>query len=339
VRKVLLLLTILLILASFLTFSYVDKTLFSKKPIFLYFRIEKGASVKSIIKKLERKGIVEDALLAYVYVRFKGLSLKEGCYLLKGVYSTVDILKEFTKGTPCLVKVTIPEGTDIFGVDKLLSEKGFCNKGEVISLSKDRFFLKELQIPYLEGHIYPDTYFVNEKASCKEVIKTAVFRFKKVVGNLFSGYTPPKLVKRALKDVSKEKLIIVASIVEKETSIKEEKPLIAGVIYNRLVKKMKLQCDPTVYYAYKVAGIKKNKLHKGDTSFPSPYNTYYIKGLPPSPICNPGIESIKAAMFPKETHYLYFVAGEKGHIFSTSYNQHLKNIRKLYRDGKKIRNR
>ena len=323
--------------ASFL--SYVDRALFGRKPVSTHFRVVKGTSVKSILKELEKKGIVEDSLLAYIYVRFKKLNVKEGCYSFNGNYSTVDILKELTKGTPCLVKVTIPEGTDIFELDKLLSRKGFCREGEVLSLSKDKAFLSELQIPYLEGHIYPDTYLVNEKASCKEVIKTAVSQFKKIIGNLFSGYIPPELVKRALKNVSKEKLLIVASIVEKETPIREEKPLIAGVIYNRLIRGMKLQCDPTVYYAYKLAGIKKDKLHKGDTSFPSPYNTYYTKGLPPSPICNPGIDSIKAAMYPKETRYLYFVAGERGHIFSTSYNQHLKNIRKLYRDGKKVRNR
>ena len=336
-RKVLAVLALLTFLLTTILF-YANRALFSKKPLSLSIRIEKGSPVKNILRELKKMGVIEDTHLAYTYLRLKKLNIKEGCYSLNGNYSTADVLKELTKGTPCLRKVTIPEGSDIFDVDKILSQKGFCKPGEIQELSEDKDFLSELQIPYLEGHIYPDTYLVNEKASCRDVVKLAVSHFKEVIRNLFSDYTPPELVKKALKDVTEEKLLIVASIVERETNIKEEKPIIAGVIYNRLMRGMKLQCDPTVYYAYKIAGIKKSKLHRGDTSFPSPYNTYYIKGLPPSPICSPGIDSIKAAMYPKESRYLYFVAAKRGHIFSTSYNQHLKNIRKLHRDGKKVCN-
>jgi len=264
--------------------------------------------------------------------------VKEGCYRIKGSFSAVDILKELTKGTPCLVKVTIPEGSDLFDVDRILSERGFCKPGEVLQLSRDKGFLSHLGVSFLEGYIYPDTYMVREGASCREILETAVSQFKRVVKPLFSFYSPPETVRRALGEVTEEKILTVASIVEKETFLKSERPIIASVIYNRLLKGMKLQCDPTVYYAYKVAGIKKEKLHKGDTSFPSPYNTYYAKGLPPSPICNPGLDSIKAAMHPQKTPYLYFVAGRNGHVFSKSYNQHLKNIRKFYRYGKKVCN-
>ncbi|TCK04653.1 endolytic transglycosylase MltG [Phorcysia thermohydrogeniphila] len=329
---------LLISLISLFAISYVDRALFSKKPVSLSLRVERGTSVKALLKELKERNVVDNPLLAYIYLRLKELKIKEGCYDLRGNLSTVEVLKELSKGRPCLKKVTIPEGSDIFDLDRILSKEGFCKSGEVLSLSEDKGFLSELQIPHLEGYVYPDTYFVNEKASCKDVIRTAVSHFKRVTGKLFSEYTPPRLVKKALGEVTEEKLLVVASIVERETNVKEEKPIIAGVIYNRLIRGMKLQCDPTVYYAYKKAGIKKKKLHRGDTSFPSPYNTYYVKGLPPTPICNPGIDSIKAAMYPEETRYLYFVAAEKGHIFSTSYNQHLKNIRKLYRDGKKVRN-
>lgn len=343
-KKLLLLILLAIVTGTFLTSIYAYRSLNEKREINVNIRIERNQSTREVLKRLKELNAIENEQILYFWIRYKHIPIKAGCYRLKGTYSPVEIVQELTKGSPCLTKVTIPEGANIFDVDKILSEKGFCRKGEILKLSKDKEFLNSLRLKFLEGYIFPDTYYHRENASCKEIIEETVKNFNKKTQSLFKDYNPPEIVKRGLKEVTKDKILIVASIVEKETPLPEEKPIIAGIIYNRLAKGMKLQCDPTVFYAYKVAGIEKEKLHRGDTSFPSPYNTYYIRGLPPTPICNPGLDSIKAAMYPEKTQYLYFVAENKGHIFSKSYNQHLKIIRKIYRNGKKekeekIRNR
>ncbi len=343
-KKLLLLILLAIVTGTFLTSIYVYRSLNEKREINTNLRIERNQSTREVLKRLKELNAIENEQILYFWIRYKHIPIKAGCYRLKGTYSPAEIVQELTKGSPCLTKVTIPEGANIFDVDKILSEKRFCRKGEVLKLSKDKEFLNSLHLKFLEGYIFPDTYYHRENASCKEIIEEAVKNFNRKTQSLFKDYNPPEIVKRGLKEVTKDKILIVASIVEKETPLPEEKPIIAGIIYNRLAKGMKLQCDPTVFYAYKVAGIEKEKLHRGDTSFPSPYNTYYIRGLPPTPICNPGLDSIKAAMYPEKTQYLYFVAENKGHIFSKSYNQHLKIIRKIYRNGKKekeekIRNR
>jgi len=302
-------------------------------------KVKKGESTKKLIKDLEEKGVLTSSLPAYLWVKLKNLKIKEGCYKLEGKLTAGQILKEFTKGYPCLVSFTIRPGDDLFSVDKTLYKKGICLKGEVLKLSKDKLFLKGLNIPFLEGYLFPDTYEIAEGTKCRRALSVPVEEFKKKVLPLFEDYNPPALVKKALGKVDVAKILIIASIIEKETSNEKEKPLIAGVIYNRLVRGMKLQCDPTVFYAYKMAGIEKKRLRGGEVDFPSPYNTYYIKGLPPTPICNPSISSIKAAMYPAKTQYLYFVADNGKHLFSKSYNQHLKLIREIYRHGKALRNR
>jgi len=344
VKKLLLLIPLAIVTGTFLTSIYTYRSLNEKREINTNLRIERNQSTREVLKRLKELNAIENEQILYFWIRYKHIPIKAGCYRLKGTYSPAEIVQELTKGSPCLTKVTIPEGANIFEIDKILSEKRFCRKGEVLKLSKDKEFLNSLHLRFLEGYIFPDTYYHRENASCKEIIEEAVKNFNRKTQSLFKDYNPPEIVKRGLQEVTKDKILMVASIVEKETSLPEEKPIIAGIIYNRLVKGMKLQCDPTVFYAYKVAGIEKEKLHRGDTSFPSPYNTYYIKGLPPAPICNPGLDSIKAAMYPEKTQYLYFVAKDRRHIFSRSYNQHLKLIRKIFSHGKKekeekVRNR
>jgi len=317
----------------------VKKFLFEIKRVSLYVEVKKGETVKDVAKKLESLGVVSDWRPLYYFMRVAGIYPKEGCYKIEGFYSPAEISRFLTAGSPCLKSFTILPGYDIFDVNRVLYEKGFCEKGEVLALSRDKEFLKELSVPFLEGFLFPDTYLVNRNSDCREALRFAVNNFKEKVYPLFDGYSPPEKVKRALSPVTITSILKVASIVEKETPSQEEKPVIAAVIYNRLIKGMKLQCDPTVFYAYKLKGINKEKLHKGDTLFPSPFNTYYVSGLPPTPICNPSLSSIKAAMYPAEVDYLYFVSmGNGRHAFSKSYNQHLKLVRKYLKNGKKVRN-
>ncbi len=323
-----------LILSLFLlvtggAYLWVKKELFQKRKVSLELEVKRGESLRDVVERLKEKGITGSPLLLYYWGRYEGIRVKRGCYRIKGELAPTQVLRELQKGSPCLKEFTIPPGSNLFTVDKLLREKGFCRKGEVLKLAKDKSFLKELKVPSLEGFLYPETYLVNRESSCKEVIKVAVEGFHRVVDPLLKGYTPPPKVKRALGEVTPIKLITVASIVEKETALKEERPLVAAVIYNRLIRGMKVQCDPTVLYALRLKGISKERLLYKDLKVNSSYNTYLYKGLPPTPICNPSFSSIKAALYPAEVNYLYFVAnGKGGHTFSESYNQHLKEVRK-----------
>ena len=332
-KKVLLLFSLLFTLAVFLSVSSLKR----KKRIACSVEIPKGSSCKFILKNLEKRRVLNSFWLPYVYCRVNGIEPKAGCYVFNGNFSATDIIKKFSKGSPCYIEVTIPEGEDIYYVNRSLHDAGICRKNEVLLLSSDKTFLSSLGIPCLEGFMFPDTYKFVKGQSCKMAITEMVSNFKQRVLPLFCSYKPPNIVVKAFSKVTPEKLLILASIIERETSNSSEKPLIAGVFYNRLIKGMKLQSDPTVFYAYKKMGIFKEELHKGDTDVKSPFNTYYIKGLPSTPICNPGIDSILAAMHPVRSGYLYFVARKdrKGHYFSKSYNEQLKILRKEF--GKKAK--
>jgi UPF0755 protein len=311
-------------------YYYAKKELFTAKEFNAKIEVKRGESLKEITERLSKLGLIEHPELLYYWARYQKIKVKSGCYSFSGRVSPVKVLEELQKGSPCLVEFTIVPGSTIFDVDEVLSAKGFCKKGEVLKLAEDKNFLKEAEVPVLEGFVFPDTYLINRESSCREALKTPVERFHQVVDPLFKNYEPPPKVKKALKEVTSLKIITVASIVEKETSVEKERPLVAAVIYNRLIRGMKVQCDPTVLYALRLKGIEKERLLYKDLKVDSPYNTYLYKGLPPAPICNPSLSSIKAALYPAEVNYLYFVAdGKGGHTFSESYNQHLKAVRKF----------
>ena len=323
-------LALALLLGILGVFLILKRDLTERREINLQLRIEKGVSLKHIVEELYSKGVVNHPEALYYWARYENVEPRAGCYRIEGRLSAVEVLEEFEKGTPCLKKFTVPPGSDLFLLDRLFSEKGICRKGELISLARDKEFLRKLSIPVLSGFLYPDTYYINENSGCGEAVEVAVRRFKDVVYPLYRVYSPPEKVKKALKNPTLLQILTVASIVEKETSVPEEKPLIAAVIYNRLARKMKLQCDPTVIYALKLKGIEARELTHRDLSVSSPFNTYVVKGLPPEPICNPSLSSIEAALYPADVDYLYFVADGRGrHVFSRSYNQHVKSVEKL----------
>jgi len=177
----------------------------------------------------------------------------------------------------------------------------------------------------MEGFLFPDTYFFSKNTHPLKVIDTMFKNFLRRTKEL-RGRLPRR-------DLSLEEWVTVASMIEKETFWEEEKPLISAVIYNRLKRKMRLQIDPTVIYALKRRGLWKGVLRREHLQIDDPYNTYQYFGLPPTPIGNPGISSLKAALEPAPVGYLYFVVDPRTrrHIFSTSYSQHRRNVAKLRR--------
>ena len=329
----------ILFLLVLLVLSFFYKNLTQKHHVEVNVRVEKGLSTKEVLRFLEKKGILNSFYSSYIYLRLKGSNLKSGCYRFSGSYSDIDVIKIVAKGSSCPVSVAIPEGANVFKVALILDNAHLCRKEEFLKLAFDRDFIKSLGLNgfSLEGFLFPDTYLFDEGSTCERVVLEIVENFKRKVLPLFSSYKTDGYVRKALGKVDMVKVLTVASIIERETSVKDEKPLVASVIYNRLIRGMPLQCDPTVYYAYYLERRSKFSLHEGDTSISSPYNTYVNKGLPPGPICNPGLDSILAAMYPAKTKFLYFVVrpDRRGHFFSKSYNEHLKFVKETFRIGEK----
>jgi UPF0755 protein len=279
-------------------------------------KISKGESVADMANKLHSAEIIDSKFWFRVYAKLSQADrkIKAGYYIFKKPSSIRNVLRKFILGETSDIKVTIPEGFNLKEIGILLSEKVGVDTGEFFSLVYDTGYIHKFNInaSSLEGYLFPETYLIPYGASAKEVIPRFVNEF-------FYVFTD-SLRKRASQiSFSLEKAITLASLVEKETSCDSEKPIISGVYYKRLKKGMLLQCDPTVQYA--LTSPKKDLRYK-DLEVNSKYNTYLYKGLPPGPICSPGKKSIFAALWPKDTPYLYFVSQGKTHIFSKNNKEH-----------------
>jgi UPF0755 protein len=224
--------------------------------------------------------------------------------------------------------VTIPEGYNIKMIAELLEDLGLAQKDKFLELCSDESFLKELGIegPSVEGFLFPETYFFAKGIGEREIIKTMANRFKSV-------FTP--LMAERIKEIgySLFEIVTMASLIEKETAIKEEMPKIAAVFYNRLKGKIRLQCDPSVIYGLPHYD---GDLTKKDLATYHPYNTYRISGLPRGPIANPGKDALMAALYPANVNYKYFVSKNNGsHYFSETLQQHNKAVWKYQKRGGK----
>jgi len=224
------------------------------------------------------------------------------------------ILEKLARGEIITHAVTIPEGFTKVQIGDLLEQKGIIKKQEFLGLTDNREIVESygLSGPSLEGYLYPDTYQFGRGISAKMTVNTMVKRFEEIAAPL----------KERIEEVgmSLEEVTTLASIVEKETGQGKERPLIAAVFLNRLKKRMRLASDPTVIYG--ITDFNGNLTRK-DLEEKTPYNTYVNYGLPPGPIANPGLESIKAVLYPADTDYLYFVSRNDGsHQFSKTLAEH-----------------
>lgn len=288
-----------------------------------------------IAKILKENRVIKNEYLFLFYLKMngKGNNFKAGKYHLKEDMPYNDIINILSKGSNVneYIKLTIPEGYTVAQIATKLSQMGWNGSKFLEQCKEGNFnydFLRGIPSDRpvkLEGYLFPDTYFVKKQMSERQIIDMMLRRFNDVV---VKYYNTKK------EAVSLDEAVIVASMIEKEARIDKDRPLIASVIYNRLKKGMKLQVDATVLYAM---GIQKDELTTKDLEFKSPYNTYYVKGLPIGPISNPGYKSIQAALNPAQTGYYYYVArGDGSHIFSRDYSQHLDAI-KTIRKGSVVR--
>lgn len=294
--------------------------------------INKGENIFKIAKKLKMKGVIRSELVFIFEAIRTGAynKIKAGEYAFYPYQNLKEILAFLTQGKVYLRKVTIPEGATVWQIAEILENNKICKKEQFLSLAEDpkitEFF--GLPGPTLEGYLYPDTYFFHKDTPPDVVIE-------RMVRNFWEHWGKYKNVAEK-KGKSLKWIIILASIVEKEAFDSKEKPIIAGVYWNRLKKGMPLQADPTINYALKDF---RRLTYKDYYSVKSPYNTYLNDGLPPTPICNPGEDSIKAVLFPAKVPYLYFVAkGDGTHYFSKTYKEHLQAI-SVFRSEKKDKER
>lgn len=280
--------------------------------------IPAGAPFRKVSSILADNHVVQDTtnlkMLAYLMGATHGL--KYGEYLLSSAMRPITIIEKLLNGEVVLHAVTIPEGYTDQEIAATLHSAGLLDDVKsFLSLTKNRVFIAGLGISAdtLEGFLYPDTYELSKGLTPGEIIKKMVDQFKLV-------YTP-QLQQRA-RDIGMNALQVVtlASMIEKETSVPAERFLISAVFHNRLKLHMRLQSDPTVIYAFHLTS---DIITKKDLRTKNPYNTYRISGLPQGPICNPGKDSIIAALYPADVKYLYFVANNDGsHEFSRTLKEH-----------------
>lgn len=313
----------------------------SDDPTPVTFIVSPGETAAHIAQRLEEEGLIRDANLFRVLLRIRGVDtrLEAGTFELRRNMSMDEIMTALQRGRPPTVTLTILEGWRAEQIAALLEAKGLADPDEFLQLVQtgDGFaydFLSDRPagVTSLEGYLFPDTYEFEWDATAADVID----RMLKTFGERF---TPELRQQAAAQGLSIYEAVTLASIVEREAQIPEERPLIAGVFHNRLEAGMHLNADPTVQYALGYQSDTgqwwKRPLYVEDLQYDSPYNTYIYTGLPPGPICNPGLAALQAAVQPAETEYFYFVAndvaGDGSHVFAKTLEEHRANIEKYQR--------
>jgi UPF0755 protein len=299
--------------------------------------VPKGSSAQNIQAILKEKGILPSFSCFRLMVKLFGWQnkLKAGGYSFSPSDSLPKILIKLLRGEtvpPQRIKVTFPEGTSIYKMGVILKENGFehwqdfqelASEGVTENLREKHWeIFKYLPSESLEGYLFPDTYQVFKNASASDLAKVMLGRFEEIVLPFWEKA-------KADTKMSLHEILTLASIIEKEAKVPEERAKISSVFYNRLKANMPLSADPTVKYALE----RPTKIvYLNQLSVKSPYNTYKRKGLPPGPICNPGLDSIKAAVYPEKTDFFFFVAKPDGsHIFSKTWEEHQKARKKAGR--------
>jgi UPF0755 protein len=281
------------------------------------FTVEPGQSVAAVAEGLERRGLIHSALKFRLISRLGSYDrrLKAGEYGLKPSLTPLEILTLMEKGWVRLHRLTIPEGLTIPQIATLVQKSGLARAEDIIARATDPAYVRLQEIPAdsLEGYLFPETYLFPKTVGVEGILAAMLQRFR-------VNFPPDWERKAAEVGLTPHQVIILASIIEKETGDPSERPLISSVFHNRLKRGMRLETDPTVIYGVKDFDGNLTRKH---LETPSPYNTYLIKGLPPGPIANPGKKAIEAALFPLQTDYLFFVSKNNGsHHFSVNLDDH-----------------
>jgi UPF0755 protein len=280
-------------------------------------RVEQGESLAAVVRKLREQNVITNERLFSLWARLRGAEkrIHRGLYRFEASVTPQEVLERLVAGKGIFLTVTIPEGLTVREIADLLAKLRIADKEKFLAEAANPELLGALGLREqgIEGYLFPSTYHFIPATPERDVIFTMAEQFRKV--------TQPVLTQGdGRSQLTPHEVITLASIIEKETGVESERPLISAVFHNRLKREMPMQSDPTVIY-----GIKdfNGNLTRKDLQDSSPYNTYRIAALPPGPICNPGLSSIKAALHPADVPYLYFVSKNDGtHVFSKDLEAH-----------------
>ena len=280
-------------------------------------KIPDGATYREAVEIFFKEGVIQDRTFFLIIGRITGLDrrIRAGYYSIFRSMDTLDLLKLLRSGQIIEYDVTVVEGDSLWEVAEKLSAKGIATQKEFFRLASNEDFLAEFDIdaPSFEGYLFPDTYNIPKGMKPKEAIGMMIHTFREKYSD--------ELDERAEElNFTEREVLTLASIIEKEAITDEERPIISAVYHNRLKKRMRLQADPTAIYGVKSS---REKITSSDLRKKTAYNTYVIKGLPPGPIASPGLKSIKAALYPANVAYIYFVSNNDGtHRFSVTAKEH-----------------
>lgn len=306
-------------------------------PAQTFVMLHPGYSSRRIAAELKKAGVIrsEEAFVLWHYIRHKR-SLKAGEYLFEKPASIFDIHKRLGRGDVYFHTVVVPEGFTMFDIARAVEAAGLGSAEDFLKIAQsDTRLVADLDpgAHSLEGYLFPDTYQFSRMITMQEMAAAMVRQFREVarqIGMIQIGMTSdpqPGTAEGVAHARSPHEVVTMASIVEKETSVPEERPLVASVYYNRLEKNIALDADPSIIYAELLVGTYQGALHHADMQFSSPYNTYRNPGLPPGPIANPGRSALEAAMHPAQSDYYYFVADAQGHHrFARTIEEHNQNV-------------
>lgn len=323
---------IIIILAGLTFFISYKKAI--KRPLNIkedvVINIKKGDSFYSVINSLSENKKIKGLPFIKLFVRFSGrdIEVKEGEYVLESNLTLNELIDKLTNGISLnTVKFTVPEGYTVEEIGKKLEDEGICSKEDFL------ISMKEYEVPSfvkvnnekrynLEGYLFPDTYLIKIGESPEDIIRKMVSRFKEIL-DIAMEETNTIILEDEIEDI-----ITIASMIEKEARVDSERPIISSVIMNRLNINMMLQIDATIIYAL---GEHVGLVYESHLETNSPYNTYKNYGLPLGPISNPGLDSIKAALKPDDTDYLFYilVPGTNDHNFTIS-GEEFENLREKY---------
>jgi UPF0755 protein len=287
------------------------------------FTVPRGSGLSSIADTLDARGVIGSARVFKAYARTRGAAprLQPGIYEVRPGASFDHILRRLTSGDVVRTRLIIPEGWDLRGIAPRLAEATGLPADSVLSLLMDPAAAERFGVPgpTLEGYLYPATYVVPLGSTLDAIVRELTGRYRQV-------WTDERRARAAALELEEREVVTLASIVEKEAKVWEERPVIAGVYHNRLRRGMRLEADPTVQYAVGEHQRRLLRRHIEETAA-DPYNTYRNAGLPPGPIASPSTGAIDAVLSPAEHGYLFFVARLDGsHVFTRTYAEHLREV-------------
>ena len=285
-----------------------------------FVNVAPGSSAVSIARKLEAAGVVRTRYAFDLVRAWRHGTLRAGTYRFDHPITPIDAYWTIAHGDVYTKSLTIPEGANIFDIAARVEQAGLGTRQEFLTAAVEQTALiadLDPRATSLEGYLFPDTYRFPPTASAEQIAAAMVKRFRQAAAQL--GLTQ-----------NVHQVVTIASLVERETAVDAERPLIASVFENRLEKKMPLKTDPSVIYGLELTGHWRGTIYASDLTRDTPYNTYLHAGLPPGPVANPGLHSLRAAMEPAKTNYLYFVAAgadAQGHsLFASTLDEHNRNV-------------